>query len=198
VTGLLLALSSLAGTLTQNAIKEYGTMHRRNFFWRASLGISAMVGSSSLTGCGSILYQDRIGQPRRGPLDWKVVALDGAGLLCFFVPGVVAFAVDYYNGTLFVPTQNMSTEQALTQAEPATDAALAGSFKQIPLTLEQMNRQSLELIVSKEIGEPVFLNHPTVRVTKLSKIQEFFGACKRLLKQPETGIEPLELFDKSE
>jgi hypothetical protein len=54
-------------------------------------------------GCGSMLYPERIGQPRTGPLDWKVVALDGLGLFLFFVPGLVAFVIDFYNGTIFLP-----------------------------------------------------------------------------------------------
>jgi hypothetical protein len=52
--------------------------------------------------CGTILYPERIGQPR-GPLDPKVVALDTAGLLLFFVPGAIAFGVDFYNGTIYLP-----------------------------------------------------------------------------------------------
>lgn len=66
---------------------------------------------SAAAGCGSILFPERSGQPRGGPLDWKVVALDGIGLFFFFVPGVIAFAVDFYNGTIFLPAHGVSAHR---------------------------------------------------------------------------------------
>lgn len=77
---------------------------RRTFLRRLLPGATTTLLMPQLAGCGSILHPSRVGQPRQGPLDWKVVALDGLGLLLFFVPGVVAFAVDYYNGTIFLPS----------------------------------------------------------------------------------------------
>src|SRR4029077_13755883 len=54
--------------------------------------------------CGTLLYPERRGQPV-GPLDAGVVALDAVGLLLFFVPGIVAFAVDFATGTIYLPPQ---------------------------------------------------------------------------------------------
>jgi hypothetical protein len=34
--------------------------------------------------------------------------LDGLGLLCFFVPGVVAFAVDFWTGAIYLPYGSVS------------------------------------------------------------------------------------------
>lgn len=56
----------------------------------------------NLAGCGTILYPERKGQVS-GQLDPSVVLLDALGLLFFFVPGVVAFAVDFTNGTIYLP-----------------------------------------------------------------------------------------------
>lgn len=78
-------------------------INRRTFLRRLFPIASTALLMPELTGCGSILHPERVGQPRQGPLDWKVVALDGLGLLLFFVPGVVAFAVDFYNGTIYLP-----------------------------------------------------------------------------------------------
>jgi len=58
-------------------------------------------------GCGTILHPARKGQPA-GQLDWGVVALDAVGLLFFFVPGVIAFAVDFNNGTIYLPSEEAS------------------------------------------------------------------------------------------
>jgi len=74
---------------------------RREFLRALAAGGFAGV-SGVITGCGTIFYPERRGQPA-GPLDWKVVALDGIGLLFFFVPGVIAFAVDFSNGTIYLP-----------------------------------------------------------------------------------------------
>ena len=55
-----------------------------------------------LTACGTILHPERRGQPS-GRLDPAIVALDAVGLLLFFIPGVIAFAVDFSNGTIYLP-----------------------------------------------------------------------------------------------
>lgn len=56
----------------------------------------------TLSSCGVILHPERKGQ-RAGRLDPAIVVLDAVGLLLFFVPGVVAFAVDFATGTIYLP-----------------------------------------------------------------------------------------------
>lgn len=53
-------------------------------------------------GCGTILHPERKGQ-QAGKIDVAVAALDAIGLLFFIVPGVIAFAVDFNNGTIYLP-----------------------------------------------------------------------------------------------
>jgi hypothetical protein len=55
-----------------------------------------------LTGCGTILYPERKGQ-KNGKIDAGVAILDGIGILLYIIPGVIAFAVDFYNGTIYLP-----------------------------------------------------------------------------------------------
>ena len=55
-----------------------------------------------LSACGTILYPDRRGQPA-GKFDTDVVILDAVGLLFFLVPGVIAFAVDFSTGSIYLP-----------------------------------------------------------------------------------------------
>jgi len=57
----------------------------------------------NLTACGALLYPERMGQRHSGQVDIKVAVLDGIGLLFFIVPGVIAFAVDYSQGTIYLP-----------------------------------------------------------------------------------------------
>ena len=69
--------------------------------YRKLLAIS-LVTSLCFYGCGTILKEEQINQPHSGKLDWKIVLLDGIGLIFFIVPGVVSYAVDYSKGTLFL------------------------------------------------------------------------------------------------
>jgi hypothetical protein len=65
------------------------------------LSIVAML-LFALTACGTLLKDTRGGPPAGGgKLDTKIVLLDAIGLLFVLVPGIVAFAIDYSNGTLY-------------------------------------------------------------------------------------------------
>ena len=100
-------------------------INRRTFLRRLLPVASTALLMPELAGCGSILHPERVGQPRQGPLDWKVVALDGLGLLLFFVPGVVAFAVDFYNGTIYLPNYALApTIEGPTPAPPIEERRL--------------------------------------------------------------------------
>lgn len=58
--------------------------------------------ASQLAACGTLIYPERQGQ-KGGKLDLGVVALDALGLLFWFVPGVVAFGVDFITGAIYLP-----------------------------------------------------------------------------------------------
>ncbi|GAA5525900.1 hypothetical protein Maes01_02473 [Microbulbifer aestuariivivens] len=61
----------------------------------------------NLTACGYFLYPERQGQSG-GRIDPVVVILDGAALLFGVLPGIVAFAVDFTNGTIYLPAGGSS------------------------------------------------------------------------------------------
>ncbi|MCQ3830514.1 hypothetical protein HXX02_13790 [Microbulbifer elongatus] len=61
----------------------------------------------NLTACGYFLYPERKGQSG-GRVDPVVVILDGAALLFGILPGIVAFAVDFTNGTIYLPAGGSS------------------------------------------------------------------------------------------
>lgn len=61
----------------------------------------------NMTACGYFLYPERKGQSG-GRVDPVVVILNGAGLLFGILPGVVAFAVDFTNGTIYLPSGGSS------------------------------------------------------------------------------------------
>lgn len=60
------------------------------------------MSAGTLQGCGTLIYPERDGQAR-GELDASIVLLNGLGTLLFFVPGVIAFAVDFSTGAIYLP-----------------------------------------------------------------------------------------------
>lgn len=82
----------------------------------------------NLAACGTIIHPERKGQTS-GRLDTSIVLLDALGLLFFFVPGVIAFAVDFSNGTIYLPggfTSHLSEQelQSITQDGKLDEAQL--------------------------------------------------------------------------
>src|SRR5215469_13362952 len=92
--------------------------------WGRIAGTLTVGGAVFLASCGTILYPERRGQPA-GRLDVGVVALDGIGLLLFLVPGVIAFAVDFATGAIYLPpgyamhAPEIGTELHKVQVNPA-------------------------------------------------------------------------------
>lgn len=65
----------------------------------ALLAASLLV---QLAGCGTLLYPERRGQ-LNGQIDPAVAALNGVGILFFVVPGLIAFAIDFTTGAIYLP-----------------------------------------------------------------------------------------------
>ncbi len=65
--------------------------------------IVAAIFLVNISACGTILYPERKGQVG-GRIDIGVALLDAVGLFLFFIPGVIAFAVDFSNGTIYLPS----------------------------------------------------------------------------------------------
>ncbi len=56
----------------------------------------------SQTGCGTLIYPERRGQSS-GKIDPAIAILDGVGVLLFVIPGLIAFAVDFATGAIYLP-----------------------------------------------------------------------------------------------
>ena len=93
-----------------------------------------------LSGCGTILYPERKGQVS-GKLDVGVVALDAVGLLFFLIPGVIAFAVDFSNGTIYTP----GTSASLDNPENMTTVRVDG----------ELTDETIERIVKEQTGQDI-------------------------------------------
>jgi len=114
-----------------------------------------------LASCGTLLYPERRGQPA-GRLDIGVVALDGIGLLVFLVPGVIAFAVDFATGAIYLP----SGCDVVVPAE-ATD------LRQVRVDPAELTPRRVEAIVQEQTGRTVSLRPGEYRAMRIEKLDDF-------------------------
>ena len=103
------------------------------------------------SGCGTLIHPERSGQAP-GRLDPSIVILDGIGLLFYFVPGLVAFAVDFSNNTIYLPG-----------GASAANGHGDGADRVVTLD-EPIDRTRLEAIVERETGVTDVLGHERLQV----------------------------------
>ncbi len=112
---------------------------------------------TNLAACGTILHPERKGRIS-GQLDPSIVVLDAVGLLFFLVPGVIAFAVDFSNGTIYLSGRKSAQ---LTHAE--IDSVSNNG---------KVNIKSLEHVLNKKIAGNVDLSAKTVQVQSIKSPSE--------------------------
>jgi hypothetical protein len=115
--------------------------------------------------CGTILYPERRGQPHGGPLDPGVVILDALGLLFFVIPGVVAFVIDFGNGTIYLPPPGYSTV--------SHKAVRRSDLVPVRLSSSDLTREKIEQVVSERVGKPVTLEPGRFRAEELETLDQF-------------------------
>jgi hypothetical protein len=108
--------------------------------------------ATQLVGCGTILYPERKGQID-GRIDPGVAVLDATGLLFFFVPGVIAFAVDFSNGTIYLPGGKRA-KLTSSELKSITDD-------------KKLNSESLSKIISSKINISINLQSPNAKIVRL-------------------------------
>jgi len=108
------------------------------------------------TSCGTIMYPERKGQAA-GKIDAQVAILDGIGLLFFIIPGVIAFAVDFNNGTIYLPGGS-----SMTPTTSDLDGMVAIQVGEGELTEER-----IEALITRETGRKVDLSDERVVVRRV-------------------------------
>ena len=104
-----------------------------------------------LTACGTIFYPERKGT-QSGSIDPIVAVADAIGLLFFFIPGVIAFAVDFNNGTIYLPH--------------GRHASLTPDELKSVSTNGKVDKNALSALVSKKVGMVINLNVPDLQAKK--------------------------------
>jgi hypothetical protein len=120
------------------------------------------VFTMQLMGCGTLMYPERRGQ-RAGSLDAGVAVLDGIGLLFGIIPGVIAFAVDFSNGTIYLP-----------------GTARLGSLdmkniKEVKFDPKHTSLASIERIIKDKTGCEVRFGQDNIRLSKLKSLDDMMA-----------------------
>ncbi len=119
-----------------------------------------------LVGCGTIMYPERKGQ-KSGKIDAGVAVLDGLGLLLFLIPGIIAFAVDFNNGTIYLPGTSRSSLDI-------------NNIKQVKFDPKHNSIASIEKIIKEETGYEVKLYQDNTKVFKLKSVDEMMVSLKEV------------------
>ncbi|WP_166820219.1 hypothetical protein [Thalassoroseus pseudoceratinae] len=133
-----------------------------NWFSRSSkqlLTVLTIGGVLLTSSCGTILHPERRGQPA-GRLDPKIVALDAVGMLFFFVPGVIAFAVDFSNGTIYLPPEGYGENAADSTDEPVC----------VKVDPTDLNQERIEQIVQTHTDQNISLAAGSYQVQPIDSV----------------------------
>ena len=109
------------------------------------------------TSCGTIMHPERRGQSA-GRIDVGVAVLDGIGLLLFFVPGVIAFAVDFSTGAIYLPYGSSRLDLSPSNLKNA---------EVVHVDPASLSRSEIESIVKEKTGRDVELASSETRVAKI-------------------------------
>lgn len=134
---------------------------------RLFAGVAAAGLAVHLASCGTILHPERRGQPP-GRLDPGIVVLDAVGLLLFFVPGVVAFAVDFATGAIYLPP-----EYAVIEVPGQAPCFDASGRRVVRLSPAEITPERLESIVKEHTGRSIRLAPGSYRAMALEDLGGF-------------------------
>ncbi len=108
-----------------------------------------------MSACGFLRYPERQGQ-KKGQIDAGVAVLDAAALIFFIVPGVIAFAVDFATGAIYLPP-GQSKSKLFAENRIVT----------VWLDLKDLNQVNIEAVVAGHTGHRISLSGPNIELSKL-------------------------------
>ncbi len=121
----------------------------------ACIAITGLL--TQVSGCGVLLHPERQGQ-QSGDIDVRVALLDGIGLLFFVVPGLVAFGIDFYQGTIYLPGDSHAS-------------TLNGDTLRSIHIEGEMNEEAIEAAILEHAGLVIDLSADNVQAKKITPEQ---------------------------
>lgn len=140
------------------------------FRWGKVLcAIVAVMFCLQLASCGFLLYPERRGQTH-GRIDAAIAVLDGVGLLLFVIPGIVAFAVDFATGTIYLP----GSKRAFTTPSDGNDMTV------IHVNPGDLNISMIEKVVTEHTEYPLSFDREDLRVYECDGVENIGEELVRL------------------
>jgi len=130
----------------------------------------AVLLAFQLAACGTLLYPERHGQ-RSGRVDPAVLLFDGALLLLFIVPGLIAFGVDFHTGAVYLPTRS-------------------GHASVVPIPAGEPTREAVERIVREHTGVTVQLSDPALQTRAVAPERGIEAALRAVQAPLRADLDP--------
>lgn len=130
---------------------------------------SCVVLVVQLTGCGTLMYPERKGQ-RSGRIDVGVAVLDGVGLFFFLIPGIIAYAVDFNNGTIYLPGTARSAEGIK-------------NIKEVKFDRKNGTMARVAGLIQQETGYDVSMYESQMQISKMRSSDEMFARFAETLSE---------------
>jgi len=129
--------------------------------------------------CGSLLYPERRGQTK-GEIDVSIAVMDGIGLLFFIVPGVIAYAVDFSTGAIYLPPGD-TNKKKLKRMEKGILGKIQreNTWQIVTVDPQGLDRKTIEQVVKDYTGKTVRL-YDDALVIKPQKTVDVQKALTRL------------------
>jgi hypothetical protein len=115
---------------------------------RVIAGVLAATLLSQLAACGTLFYPDRRGQIE-GRVDPVVAGLNAIGILFYVLPGLIAFAIDFTTGAIYLPDGKYAVAPEHLQDAIGADG--------------KVDNSKLKAIIQRETGKSLPLDHPNLR-----------------------------------
>lgn len=119
-----------------------------------------------ISACGYIIHPERRGQTG-GRIDVGIAALNGIGLLFFLVPGIIAFAVDFSSGCIYLPGGYAATSDA-------------EEIRVVHVDPEKLNEATINRIIFMETGISTAMDLNKAVVYKLNSSEDVPGKFAEL------------------
>ncbi len=130
--------------------------------------------AAASAGCGTLMYPERRGQSRTGGIDWTVAGMDTIGLVLFLVPGVIAFAIDYHNGSLFLSEGSASTSGKRT-------------LRTVKLSSPHPSRGEIAAVILSETGKALDFDEGSFVTRRMETLDEFWSTEQSLIAEYRRG-----------
>src|SRR5690606_2593274 len=109
-------------------------------------GVLAVTLLTQLSACGSIFYPDRRGQIE-GRIDPGIAIANAVGLLFYVIPGLLAFAIDFATGAIYLPDGHTA------QLDPQ-------QLKQVVGADGKVDHGALKALIERSTGHQLPLDDP--------------------------------------